>query len=164
MLRASSTNRKYLQTGDLIQGYRTMPDVFVVALHSLVFAWNRGEVLDGPADCLNTGLLVVADRDDVRTALFVVSLLLVRPFDKFIDVQHLPHLVLKLRITFLQIVGNLMRLHLVLVQDRPQLRAGNPWRRGMAVLGGVRPDMLPQLGDRPELCGQIQVLRFIGLK
>jgi hypothetical protein len=72
-------------------------------------------------DRLDTGLLVIGDdRNCIARLLFCGGSLLLDQLDLTIDAQNLRHLLLELRVAALQVIADLVRLYLLLIEDVAQ--------------------------------------------
>jgi hypothetical protein len=88
-------------------------------------------------DRLDTGLLVIGDdRHCIARLLFRGGSLLLDQLDLTIDAQNLRHLLLELRVAALQVIADLVRLYLLLIEDVAQ-RALSSSARQMCPAAGA---------------------------
>ena len=139
---------------------RAVALVFMIARGSGMHAGLGRQVRGRVGDCLDTGLLVIGeDRNRIARLLFRCRGLL----DKLhlaIDTQNLRHLLLELRVAAFQVIADLVRLYLLLVEDVAQRalsqlgKAGVPLRRPMLTC------MAGEKSRRPQF---VRIAEFLGL-
>jgi hypothetical protein len=136
-----------------------MADVLVIPTHRRRFARNRRQVRRRQANRLNAGLFVNTDRIDWVRAPIMNGAFGVES-NIAVDHQHLMHLAVEVRISLLQVVGDLVGLELVLIENPPD--------RALAGSGKTRESRRPRLfghiarqcRDAPQLRSQPKVLWF----
>src|SRR5208337_41141 len=100
------------------QADRSVALVLVVAREGRLSAGLGRQVRGGRGDCLNAGLLIVGDnRHRIARFLFCGRRRLLDELHFAIDAQNLRHLLLELGVAAFQVVADLVRLHLLLIED-----------------------------------------------
>src|ERR1700722_11475042 len=133
-----------------------MTFVFMIAPPTRVRPRLRRQVGSGAGDCLDARLLVVGDDRDVRLNRF--GLAQNRHFA--IDAQHFRHLLLKRLVAAFEVVANLVRLHVVLVEDLADRALRQARQTGMPGRFGRLPDVSRQQSCRPKL---VRISHLLGL-
>src|SRR5208282_2382167 len=134
--------------------------IFMIAREGRVPAGLRRQVRSRGGDRLDTGLLVIGDdRHCLARLSFCGGSLLLDQLDLSIDAQNLRHLLLELRVAALQVIADLVRLYLLLIEDVAQSalsevgKADVPRSRRMFVYMTGEKTRRPQLVRIAELLG-----------
>ena len=133
--------------------------VLVVARQGRMSAGCGRPVRGRRGDCLNAGLLIVGDdRHRVARLLLRGGRGLPNKLHLAIDAQNLRHLLLELRVAAFQVVADLVRLYLLLVEDVAQ--------RALSQLGKASVPLRRPMLTRSEQSGRPQfvgIAEFLGL-
>jgi len=133
--------------------------VFVVAREG-VSAGRGRQVRGGRGDGLNARLLVVQD-DRHRIARFLFCRRRLLDESHFaIDAQNLGHLLLELRIAAFQVVADLVRLHLFLIEDLAHRALS---QLGKASVPLCRPMLTRMAGEQPRRPQFVGIAEVLGL-
>ena len=119
------------------------------------------QVRGGRGDRLDAGLLIVGDNRHriARSSSFVAAAFL-HELHFASDAQNLRHLLLELRIAALQVGADLVRLHLLLIEDLAQRALSQLAEGGLSFGGSVLARVASQKPRRPQFVGIAQVLRL----
>ena len=121
---------------------------------------GRGrQVRGGRCDRLDAGFLVVGDdRHRVARFLFRCGRRLLDELHFAIDAQNLRHLLLELRIAAFQVVADLVRLDLLLIEDFAQRALSQLGEAGVSLRRPMLARMAGQQPRRPQFVGIAEVL------
>ena len=143
------------------QADRAVALVLVVAPEGRMPAGLGRQVRGGRGDCLNAGLLIVGDnRHRIARLLLRGGRALPNELHLAIDAQNLRHLLLELRIAAFQVIADLVRLDLPLVEDiahRPLSQLG---KAGVALR---RPMLTRMAGQKPRCPQFVGIAEVLGL-
>src|SRR5271165_4279616 len=143
------------------QADRAVALVLVVAREGRLSAGLGRQVRGGRGDCLNAGLLIVGDnRHRIARFLFCGRRRLLDEPHFAIDAQNLGHLLLELRIAAFQVVADLVRLHLLLIEDLAHRALNQLAEAGVSFGGSMLARVASQEPRRPQLVRIAQVLRL----
>src|SRR5271165_87572 len=143
------------------QADRAVALVLVVAREGRMSAGLGRQVRGGRGDCLNAGLLIVGDNRH-RIARFLVCGRR-RLFDEphfAIDAQNLRHLLLELRVAAFQVVADLVRLYLLLIEDLARRALSQPGKASVPLRRPMLTRMAGKQSRRPQFVRIAQVLRL----
>ena len=138
------------------QAQRAMTLVFMIARPARMRPRLRRQVGGGAADRLDSGLLVVGDDRDVRLGTFGLA----QDRDLAIDAQDLRHLLLESLVAAFEIIADLVRPHIVLVEDLADGALSEARQTGMSCRRGVLSDVTRQQPCCPKL---VRISNLLGL-
>ena len=135
--------------------------VFMIAREGRVPAGLRRQVGGRGCERLDTGLLVIGDdRNCIARLLFCGGSLLLDQLDLTIDAQNLRHLLLELRVAALQVIADLVRLYLLLIEDVAQSALSEVGKADVRCGRGMLAHMTGEQTRRPQL---VRIAEFLGL-
>jgi hypothetical protein len=133
----------------------------VVTRQGRISAGLGRQVRGRRCDRLDAGLLVIGDdRHCVARLRLRLGRAFLQDFHFAIDAQNLRHLLLELRIAALQVGADLVRLHLLLIEDLAQRALSQLAEGGLSFGGSVLARVASQKPRRPQFVGIAQVLRL----
>ena len=143
------------------QADRAVALVLVVAREGRMSAGLGRQVRGGRGDCLNAGLLIVGDnRHRIARFLFCGRRRLLDEPYFAIDAQNLRHLLLELRIAAFQVVADLVRLDLLLIEDFAQRALSQLAEAGVSFGGSMLARMAGKQSRRPQF---VRIAEILGL-